>query len=58
VPKECKGCIGDDGISFTFMKKGCYQSDEKILTDFQDEPVQAHVFEYTTSVHLVADKKA
>jgi chitin synthase len=37
---------------------GCYQSDEKILTDFQDDPVQAHVFEYSTSVHLVADKKA
>lgn len=37
---------------------GCYQSDEKILTDFQEDPVQAHVFEYTTSVHLVSDKKA
>ena len=36
---------------------GIYKSDEKVMTDFQDDPVQAHIFEYTSSVHLVAEVK-
>ncbi|KAJ1570044.1 Chitin synthase, class 1 [Nowakowskiella sp. JEL0078] len=32
---------------------GCYQSDEKIMTDFQDNPVQAHIFEHTSKNHVI-----
>lgn len=37
---------------------GCYQADELIMTDFQEEPVQAHIFEYTSSVHLLHKPKS
>ncbi|KAJ3126303.1 Chitin synthase, class 1 [Nowakowskiella sp. JEL0407] len=37
---------------------GCYQSDELIMTDFQENPVQAHLFEHTSKSHVaIKDRK-
>lgn len=57
-------CIVADGrqkcpekVKVALEMLGCYQSSEGIMTDFQQDPVQAHVFEHTSSVHLVPEPK-
>ncbi|KAJ3381885.1 Chitin synthase, class 1 [Lobulomyces angularis] len=57
-------CIVCDGrgkcpynVKVALEMMGLYQSNENIMTDFQNDPVQAHVFEYSSSVHVVAEVK-
>ncbi|KAI8811936.1 chitin synthase-domain-containing protein [Cladochytrium replicatum] len=58
-------CIICDGrqkcpieVKYALELLGCYQADEFIMTDFLEQPVQAHLFEHLSGSHVrLADKK-
>ncbi|KAJ3067482.1 Chitin synthase, class 1, partial [Quaeritorhiza haematococci] len=56
-------CIICDGrqkcpteVKIALEMLGCYQANEGLMTDFQESPVQAHLFEFTTGVYLERGK--
>jgi chitin synthase len=62
--KDIVVCIVADGrqkcppkVKVALEMLGCYQSNELIMQDFQEDPVQAHIFEHTSSVHLIPEPK-